>query len=69
MKFTLDLTYEDLCHITASLNNQSINYRDWAFDNTKHKEVFDDYIESSRECKELEHLFVSLLKEAELKVE
>ena len=64
MKITLNLTHEELCHISASLNNQSINYRDWAFDNIDDKDIFDDYIESSRQCKLLEEKFDAfLLKE------
>jgi len=50
---SISVSPEELDHITAALNNQAIDYHDWADDEINNADLFMDYISSYRECMSL----------------
>ena len=55
------LSRNDLCYISASLNNMALDYAEWATGECK--DVAKDYLESSRKSRKLCDTFNQIIKD------
>ena len=60
-KITLEVTVDEFNYITAALNNQALEYIDWAEDYEDDPDIYEDYMGTSRKYRRIEN---KLFKEA-----
>lgn len=54
-KVTLEVTVDEFNYMTAALNNQALEYIDWAEDYVDDPDVYEDYMGTSRKYRRIEN--------------